>query len=450
MSASAAKQPGRFDALDTLRCLAVLVMVQGHTFYLVVEDSLRSSAWYGWHNYLHGFTAPAFLFGAGLAFGVTTLRDFDSHAQVGPTLYKRLYRYLGLFAIGYFMQMPPLHLDMTGVSAAHVRVFFRVEALQHIAVGLLVCQALVLLLRDRFNFIATVTVLGVAIVTAGPYLSRLPFEAVLPLGLSAYLTTNTGSTFPLLPWAGFVFMGVTTAAAIQSRAMTGPSRGLVASLCGAGLALVGLSLAFDLAWPAIWGDHNYWKVSPYFFLRRFGWVVVLLGAFAAGDLLWSRMGAHGGPGPVRRMVRLVSQNSLILYVAHLWVLYGSQFGDARGAMLHSLDLVQASALVFGLLAALVLMLYGWRFVERNWEKPFLVVRRGVVASMAAAVVFCMVQVSGLHGIEAAPPMAKADTPHPVEPMAVPVVEPVVEAIQASAEATASELMPGEPTALAVE
>ena len=131
MSASAAKQFGRFDALDTLRCLAVLVMVQGHTFYLVMDDAVREASWYGWHNYLHGFTAPAFLFGAGLAFGVTTLRDFESHTHAGPVLYKRLYRYLGLFAIGYALQLPPLHLDMTAISAVHLKVFFRVEALQH-------------------------------------------------------------------------------------------------------------------------------------------------------------------------------------------------------------------------------------------------------------------------------------------------------------------------------
>ncbi|MCH8745663.1 MAG: hypothetical protein IIB31_08450, partial [Chloroflexi bacterium] len=132
-------------------------------------------------------------------------------------------------------------------------------------------------------------------------------------------------------------------------------------------------------------------------------------AFAAGDLWLShrQKAAHGGaaaPGQVRRLVRLVSQNSLILYVVHLWVLYGSQFGSARTSMLRSLDLVQGSALVLGLLTALVLMLHVWRFVERNWERQFLVVRRGTVATMAVAVIFCMVQVSGLQPVE---PVAQA-------------------------------------------
>lgn len=388
---SPARPRGRFDALDTLRCLAVLVMVQGHTFYLVMDDTVRAASWYSWHNYLHGYTAPAFLFGAGLAFGVTTLGgSLQAHASAGPTLYKRLYRYLGIFAIGYALQLPALHADMSGTSLESQRVFFRVEALQHIATALLVCQGLVVLLRRRTPVVLTTAALGAGIVLAGPYLSRLPFDRMLPMGLASYLTTTTGSTFPLLPWVGFVFLGVAVSALIPTRAMVGPSRNLVWGLAAAGLALVGASVALDRTLPDVFGPHNYWKVSPYFFLRRMGWVVFALGAFGALDRYVAARIA-GPPGRLRRAVRLLSQHSLIVYVVHLWVLYGSYFKDVRRPMLRHLDAEQGTVLVLGLFAALLALLQVWDYLERNWERPFLVVRRGSVGAMAAVVVFTFVQ-----------------------------------------------------------
>jgi uncharacterized membrane protein len=63
----------RWLALDLLRFLAVLLMVQGHTFTALIEDAVRALGWYRWHSYVHGYTAPLFMFSAGLAFGVTTL-----------------------------------------------------------------------------------------------------------------------------------------------------------------------------------------------------------------------------------------------------------------------------------------------------------------------------------------------------------------------------------------
>lgn len=435
MTAAVIQKPGRFDALDTLRCLAVLVMVQGHTFYLVMNETVRGQYWYRWHNYLHGYTAPAFLFGAGLAFGVTTLgSSLQAHATPGPTLYKRIYRYMGLYAIGYALQLPPLHMDMTGTSAEALRVFFRVEALQHIATALLLCQALVVLLRNRLMVVLTTFALGAAIVLAGPYLSRLPFDATLPMGLASYLTTTTGSTFPLLPWVGFVFLGVSAAALLPVRNMSGPrgpSASMVWGLAAAGLALVAVSVGLDHTLRGVFGPHNYWKVSPYFFLRRMGWVVFALGSFAALDrYVASRMA--GPAGGLRRAVRLMSQHSLIVYVVHLWVLYGAQFHAPRALLLNRLDVVQGSLLVLGLFASLLALLRVWSYLERNFDRPFLAVRRSSVAAMAVAVVFTFIQ------IPATPPVGHAPLAQKPAAPATPDDRPDGQAAAQAADATESQ------------
>lgn len=375
---------GRFDALDTLRCLAVLVMVQGHAFYLVIDDGVRGEAWYSWHNYIHGYTAPAFLFGAGLAFGVTTLRALSAHAAAGPTLYKRVYRYLALFAIGYALQLPPLGQDPVTWTDAHLRVFSRVEALQHIAAALLFCQLAVVLVRRRWPFVALVTLAGLFVVLIGPWVSRVPQSALGSQAVAAYISTEAGSTFPIIPWAGFVLLGVTVASVLPDSTLRGPRWQIALAFLAGGVALVLLSLGLDVWAPGVFGEHFYWKVSPYFFLRRLGWVLVMLGAFAGIDFVFFR---KREAGPVRRWVRLISQQSLVAYVAHLVLLYGSPFNHGiRTHLFHNMDVWGASLLVAGICLALSVLASVWRSLERHWDAPFLFVRRTAVAVMAILVV----------------------------------------------------------------
>ncbi len=54
----------------------------------------RLLRWFDAHRYVHGFTAPMFLLGAGLAFGITTLPNLDAHAVWGTRMRARLSRYL--------------------------------------------------------------------------------------------------------------------------------------------------------------------------------------------------------------------------------------------------------------------------------------------------------------------------------------------------------------------
>ena len=51
----------RLRALDWLRGLAVLVMVECHVFNALLAPEYRSATWFGVLNWLNGFVAPAFL-----------------------------------------------------------------------------------------------------------------------------------------------------------------------------------------------------------------------------------------------------------------------------------------------------------------------------------------------------------------------------------------------------
>ena len=61
-AAKAERRAGRWLALDLLRFCAVFLMVQGHTFSSLLDPSVRAERWYQHHNFVHGYTAPMFLF----------------------------------------------------------------------------------------------------------------------------------------------------------------------------------------------------------------------------------------------------------------------------------------------------------------------------------------------------------------------------------------------------
>ena len=84
--------PARWVALDRLRALAVLFMIQGHVFTALLRRDALSGTVMRWHERLHGLTAPAFLFGAGLAFGTATYGKYAQHSVWGVHVARRMRR----------------------------------------------------------------------------------------------------------------------------------------------------------------------------------------------------------------------------------------------------------------------------------------------------------------------------------------------------------------------
>jgi hypothetical protein len=306
-------------------------MVQGHTFYVLLSDAVREEGWYGWHSYVHGYTAPAFLFGAGLAFGITTFPKWAEQTRFSPATRRRLVRYLTIIGIGYLLHLPSFSLvrALQLTSVERLERVVRVDALQHIGVSLMLMQLLAIGLRRQRRFVFAVGAIGAAAVLAAPYLWRLPATEVLPLWLAAYVNADAGSVFPIAPWCGFICAGILTAhlladARRQDRELAGtPRRGLFVdeklALLAAASALTGVALNASGFDP--FGEHNFWKTSPYFFLRRLGTLFAFLSLLCVFDRLVLQRMARGGRA--LKVMGTLAQETLIIYVVHLLILYGS-------------------------------------------------------------------------------------------------------------------------------
>jgi acyltransferase len=355
----------RWVALDLLRFVAVFLMVQGHTFTELLDPAYHEARWFRHHTFVHGYTAPMFLFASGLAFGYTTFRAWDTHASGGDALWKRLRRYGWLLAIGYLIHVPTLAVAGLVAPPEHaLRAWLQVDVLQHIAVSLAVLSFLVVAAKKPGRFIAVVSVLFVLTVFLAPIVWRVPTAQTLPLGLAGYVNGGSGSYFPLVPWAGFTYAGVMIAWLARNEVR--PSHRLATWLLGITTVTIVVPILVNRTGWNPYGVHDFWRTSPYYFLFRLGNVTGVLTVLCFLERWADRRALVLVPGSYadRAMsaVRVVGQESLVIYVAHLVALHGWVVGPGLAAQVGGqLSLMGASIVALLLFVSMI-------FVARAWSE----------------------------------------------------------------------------------
>jgi len=380
----------RWLALDLLRFIAVLLMVQGHTFNVVLSAEERAADWHRYHSFVHGLTAPMFLFGAGLAFGVTTFRNFEQHTRFGPATVQRLKRYGWLVLIGYALQMPSLSLLRTlDLPADAVRHALHIGPLQLIGVALAVLELAAIALRTRGRYVGAVATSGLAIAFGAPLLEQVPIERVLPLAMTAFLDARTGSLFPLFPWGAYLCAGIVVAHLIWDAQLRAPRRNIALPMALIGFVLCGVTYTLYRLQLNIYGPHEYWRTDPQFTFFRLGVVLLVLGPLAglvttlqrAARERASRTAANTALRGLRAAAN-IGRESLVIFVGHLLVLYGSPlWRSLRHHLGGKLDLFDACVMAAALIAAMVALAHVWTMLRTNRKRPFEVVKLSLASAL---------------------------------------------------------------------
>lgn len=375
-------KPSRLVSLDWIRFFAVALMVQGHTFTECLSTTVKAEPWYAWHGYVHGFTAPIFYFSSGLAFGVTTFRTWEDHLGFTKALRKRLERYAILLLLGYAMQAGAFSLKVLLTAPyAERATMLAVNTLQNIGMTLLVAELLAVLCRTVPRFAAAIALLMVALVGFAPAMWRWD-GASLPLLVSAYLTDRTGSIFPLFPWSGYIYAGILVALALVGRdgRSIRPHAGRFLALLGGSFAIGG-ELLRRSGWNPF-GDHVYWKTSPFFFVFRLG--VILLG-FALLRALEERL-EPDTRRPVFRTIQTIAAETLVIYVGHLLLLFGTPWtlGGFSGVFHTSLSLPATIGVVLVVLLPMLVFARIWHGWKKDSPVTFDRIRYAVTAVMILA------------------------------------------------------------------
>jgi hypothetical protein len=117
--------------------------------------------------------------------------------------------------------------------------------------------------------------------------------------------------FPLLPWAGYVYLGASAGAA----AAEGDVRALARWI--AGLLVAGIVLwILTPQLTAIYPPHEFWVTNPANHARRWTQVCAVLLVLLAAE-----RAVAPAPGPVRRLIELFGTSSLSAYFFHQMLLF---------------------------------------------------------------------------------------------------------------------------------
>lgn len=354
-------------------------MVQGHTANALLDPrhggGLLSDGWV----FLRGLTSCMFLLLSGFSFSLATDRHWDEYRSPGRRVVHRFGRYLLLLVLGYGMRFPSRTLS--GLSTAtpeQWQTFAVVDILQLVAVALALLQVATWLAGTRVRLMWWTLCAAAAVVVAAPFSWHASWSAAAPLFLRAYLTAETGSLFPALPWAAYVFLGAGLGLwyVRQDEAVRTTAGVRTFLRLGGAMILAGV-LLHQLPW-APFGDVYFWTISPNLFLVKAGSVLVAV----AGAIRLTRQLTR-----LPRVLTALSRESLLVYLGHVMLLYGSVW---TVGLAQSLGPRYGPAATVGWIAALVLLVsiaaWTWHECKRHATPVAALVRTSVVVAVLYAVV----------------------------------------------------------------
>ncbi|MCX6139129.1 MAG: heparan-alpha-glucosaminide N-acetyltransferase domain-containing protein [Ignavibacteriales bacterium] len=370
--ATHAKQ--RFVFIDLLRFFAVVAMLQGHTFDALLQPSMKHTWLFVVYDFFHGFVAPAFLFASGVAFGVSTFRKWESHLSLNAVVARRVGRFVGLAIIGYALHLPFFSLSkiLTASSAKEIAALSQVDALQCIALTLLFLQAAVFVVRRKEWLALLAAFCSVGIMLASPLLWTPHATDGLPIPLASFLNGSSGSWFPIFPWAFYIMCGVVCAFLFLRANEHRYAAAFMATIIwtGAGLVLAGIVTGelFYNAFPA----HDFWKVNPSVLWGRLGFILIATAAlhfFEQSVVISSKIPT------------IMGTESLVIYILHLIILYGSVMNSGLGQTIGgSLGVGKAGAIFLLMLFAMSTFAYVWNVIKKKFYRESVLLKFALAAT----------------------------------------------------------------------
>jgi uncharacterized membrane protein len=298
----------RFPYLDWLRGLAILIMIQCHTFNSLARIDLREGGAYLLSQFVGGMAAPLFLFMAGM----TTGFQMESLAGREPNPVRR---WLTAVKRGGYILVLAFAFRFTNWLASFPKStlaeFLKVDILNCMGVGLAVLAACAVF--EGASRVRAAALAGAAIAMFAPVIANLDWSGA-PSLLQDYLAPSPrAGRFPFFPCAAYLAFGL-AAGTMAKRAAAERMDRLMQWAVLVGFALIFTGQYFANAPYSIYTKANFWTDSPSLIAIRLG--VVLL--FGAGAYLWTEYCAGGRWS----WMQTLGKNSLMVYWVHIMIVYG--------------------------------------------------------------------------------------------------------------------------------
>jgi len=350
----------RLVFVDLLRGWATIIMIEVHVFNAFLLTDIKNAGWFGWVNFVNGLVAPSFLFVAGFVFVVVSDRKLEEFRTYGKAFWRQLSRIFLIWVIGYGLHLPYFSLTRTlrDSTASQLLLFSQSDILHCIALGLLIVfLGRIVIKRDPYYQLYLVLI-GCLTVLVAPFIWGIDFSISLPGFVAPYLNDHQGSIFPIFPWLGFLMFGAVAAFAYKKARASGEEKKYFLILTAIGLFLViAGSLLIDLP-SDIPGMSMAIRANPVFFASRLGIVFLLLVAcwyYAE----WRKT--------EKSFVLDVSRESLLVYTAHLLVIYGRFWNGNSPAFYYgeSLTVLQAIIVTIALIVVMIVFAKVWSTIKQK-------------------------------------------------------------------------------------
>lgn len=305
----AASPSARFIAIDWMRALAVLVMIECHSLVFLSKDH-DFSAGRQFLNSINGLAAPTFILLAGLMLAFLMGRAVQSLAGRGQRARKSLARIGQVFLASLLLR--GLFWPMR-----ELRGWLMVDILSCIGWSLLVVWLVTLLVGSRGWLAGMIlAMVGLAVFAIAPITHANTNWGWVGWFISVPPNT-TATIFPLVPWSGYALLG----GCIGRLTADAKRPGVVMARGCAALALMGL------AWACIGPSLSQWYRGRNIFLitnageRLF--MLSLIGLLLIGLARWPGRMPIIANSPPLRLLGFFGRISLSAYVIHLIILFGS-------------------------------------------------------------------------------------------------------------------------------
>jgi uncharacterized membrane protein len=299
---------GRRPYLDWLRGVAVLVMVETHLVDAWTRAPDRSEPAYGWAMFVGGFSAPLFLFLAGIALALAVgsrTRKGATPSEAATLARKRGWQ---IFGLAFLFRLQSFVLG----GGDFLDKLLKVDILNVMGLGMLLAALLWALGRRRASRAAWLTAAAVLVVMATPAVRAMSLPSWLPYPLAWYLQPVPDfGAFTLFPWLAFLLIGSAVGLWLDAARTGSEERRVVVALAVAGPAIVaGAYAARSLS--SMYGGPSSWSSSPAIFLMHLG---VLMTAVPIA-YAWRRWATGWSP------LQELGVASLFVYWIHVEMVYG--------------------------------------------------------------------------------------------------------------------------------
>lgn len=345
-------QVNRLYFIDAVRAFAILMMLQGHFIYTLLDPIYKDKTnnIYNIWSYFRGITAPTFFTISGLVFAYLLLRSY-AKGNDKPRIKKGLFRGLLLLAIGYSLRIN----IFSWLSGYFNSYFLVVDVLQCIGLSLIILVGLHMLFKKHsYLFSIILFTIGCVCFVSEPLYRNLSIETV-PKFLANYITKSNGSVFTILPWFGYSAFG----AFISTIFFRHVHRNRFKIITIITFFTVGYFLIFYSSWFLL-KLYNITEIelltrsANYNYLfRRLGDVFILFGIFYSFERFLKQS-----------IISRIGEKTLSIYVIHFVLLYGSFTGYGLKRFLNK-SLTPSEAIIGAILFMIVVCFISFHYAKTN-------------------------------------------------------------------------------------